>query len=474
MSSLKKRFKFLGNLSYIFGVALVIASLLVNAFPPRSALALVPSQDPQLNISHILCVDGQVEIHFVLLNVPDGVTPGTLTYTYGSVAAGKNVGNVWHYYDYKPDGYYNITSASVDVNGVTVTLHNPGAYADTYQCGTKTPTETPTETLTSTPTETITETPTGTPTETVEGKITICHVDGQVGSFKYQVLTIGFNAVYGPGGHLNEGGSAQAGHELDFLIENENDLARCSAPTETPVTDPFSVEFYCMGFTVTNMNPFTAAFDYSVEGGPSGQVVLESGKSVSIDLDNSLAGALVTVSFEEEPVFEGTLPTECVIETPTPTELVGLQVVGFCLGPNATNFGWRVTNPNAFSVDFEWRVNGSILAGLRTVGANSTVDFDTPKSEGSIIMVYVGGELLDEATGVATCRTTQETPAPTPPPSVRIPVTGSTTVQSAVLIPVTGLSDDLANMTPSALLNFGLGLLGLGLVMHGIARRRIL
>ncbi|MGZ6346017.1 MAG: DUF7507 domain-containing protein, partial [Anaerolineales bacterium] len=95
--------------------------------------------DYQLNLSHIQCVNNQVEIHFVLLNVPDGVTPGTLTYTYGSISPTNHTGNVWHYFDYKPDGYYNVTSASVVVSGTTVNLHNPGAYADTYNCGTTPP-----------------------------------------------------------------------------------------------------------------------------------------------------------------------------------------------------------------------------------------------------------------------------------------------------------------------------------------------
>ncbi len=127
----------------------------------------------KLNLSHIKCVDGKVEIHFVLLNVPDGVTPGTLSYTYGTINPGANTGNVWHYTDHLASGYYNVTSASVVVDGKTINLHNPGEYADTYQCGittqpTNTPTFTPTATgtVTSTPTDTPTATPTETPTET--------------------------------------------------------------------------------------------------------------------------------------------------------------------------------------------------------------------------------------------------------------------------------------------------------------------
>ena len=125
-------------------------------------------QGLQLNLSHIVCLNnGMVEIHFVLLNVPDGVTPGTLTYTYGSIAPGAHTGNVWHYTDNKPSGYYNITSASVVVNGTTVYLHNPGAYAGTYSCGaTPTLTTNLTPTFTPTPTNTPTELPTNTPTNT--------------------------------------------------------------------------------------------------------------------------------------------------------------------------------------------------------------------------------------------------------------------------------------------------------------------
>ncbi len=93
-----------------------------------------PTPDYKLNLSHIECIEGSVEIHFVLLNVPDGTTPGTLTYTYGTISPSKDTGNVWHYSDYKPEGYYNVTNASVDVGGTTVNLHNPGDYAGDHFC----------------------------------------------------------------------------------------------------------------------------------------------------------------------------------------------------------------------------------------------------------------------------------------------------------------------------------------------------
>jgi len=90
--------------------------------------------DYQLNLSHIECVAEGVEVHFVLLNVPDGITPGTLTYTYGTIEPGEHTGNVWHYTAILPDGSYDIGEATVVVDGYTVQLHNPHEYAGDYNC----------------------------------------------------------------------------------------------------------------------------------------------------------------------------------------------------------------------------------------------------------------------------------------------------------------------------------------------------
>ncbi len=126
----------------------------------------------RLNLSHIECIPnedgGRVEVHFVLLNVPSGITPGDLTYTLSdgrsfTVERGKRTGNVWHYFHYQPDGYYDVVSATVEVNGVLVTLHNPSEYAGNYLCS---PTKTPTVTRTPTNTATATRTPTNTATNT--------------------------------------------------------------------------------------------------------------------------------------------------------------------------------------------------------------------------------------------------------------------------------------------------------------------
>ncbi|KPL83397.1 hypothetical protein SE15_06880 [Thermanaerothrix daxensis] len=134
-------YRLLSRILYFFGVVALLAGLGLSLLAtPVGAQGPQKDQDLQLNLSHIKCVDGRVEIHFVLLNVPKGVTPGNLTFTYNdgtsthtvTVSPGSRNGNVWHYYSYRAPGYYNVTAASVSVNGQTVTLHNPGSYAGTY------------------------------------------------------------------------------------------------------------------------------------------------------------------------------------------------------------------------------------------------------------------------------------------------------------------------------------------------------
>lgn len=112
------------------------APLDVSSSPQSLTGSARTTQAPKLNLSHIECVDGAVEIHFVLLFVPDGVTPGTLSYTYGTIPPGANTGNVWHFTaSGLSDGYYDVTSASVTLSdGAVVTLHNPGDHAGEYDC----------------------------------------------------------------------------------------------------------------------------------------------------------------------------------------------------------------------------------------------------------------------------------------------------------------------------------------------------
>lgn len=145
-------------------------STATNTSRPSTATATNTRRpDFKLNLSHIKCDNGQVEVHFVLLNVPNGLTPGPLTYTFTAGSRtisgpSKDSGNVWHFVDHPPDGYYDVTSASVIVGGVTVSLHNPHEDKGFYNCH-PTPTRSATATFTrQRPTATWTLTATATNT----------------------------------------------------------------------------------------------------------------------------------------------------------------------------------------------------------------------------------------------------------------------------------------------------------------------
>ncbi|MHB8136527.1 MAG: hypothetical protein ACYDH1_20130, partial [Anaerolineaceae bacterium] len=97
------RIVWLSKISYLLGIALIISSLIINLFPPNEVSA-VANEDYKLNLSHIYCVNKEVEVHFVLLNVPDSIYPGNVIYSYGEISPTSKSGNVWHYFDYKTDG----------------------------------------------------------------------------------------------------------------------------------------------------------------------------------------------------------------------------------------------------------------------------------------------------------------------------------------------------------------------------------
>ncbi len=236
-----------------------------------------------------------------------------------------------------------------------------------------------------------------------------------------------------------------------------------------PLSDPFGLDVYCLGFSVVNLNDFASSFDWEVAGGPSGSVLLEVGESIDIDVDPAFAGATVTISFGDDAwSLSADLPDDC------PVPFIDLQIEGYCLATNnASLYGWRVTNPNGYDVDFEWRINGSTLAGLATVDANGIYEFTTPKAEGSILMLYMGGVFQSDTTGAQCTDIPQTVPENIPVQAggspVPIPVTGG---GSPVLIPVTGVADGRVDLTPRVFMNLGFGFFGLGLVLHGISRRK--
>lgn len=85
-----------------------------------------------------------MEVHFVLLNFGSASAPGDLEFRYEdapdytgdakalTVQAGKNTGNVWHYTAYLDPGWVKIVAAELVNDRESVSLHNPGEYANAY------------------------------------------------------------------------------------------------------------------------------------------------------------------------------------------------------------------------------------------------------------------------------------------------------------------------------------------------------
>jgi len=268
-----KIYRLLARAFYLLGVVTLLAGLGLSLFAgPVSASGLdtkkttstpkptnTPLPDYQLNLSHIACVDGKVEIHFVLLNVPSGLTPGNLTYTYSdgssthtaTIAPGSHTGNVWHYTDYQSPGYYNVTAASVSVGGVTVNLHNPGAYAGSY-CVPR-PTNTPVQpTPTNTP---VQPTPTHTPTPAdltleaaCDGNLywTVYNANAFPVSFTWQVIAGGSgsgSATAPANGYAyfsTSGGSVTV--QLSYMLGGAQRTTQASASCEMPTEEPTPTE----------------------------------------------------------------------------------------------------------------------------------------------------------------------------------------------------------------------------------------
>jgi hypothetical protein len=450
-----KSLRTLGNSAYIFGIALIIASLFTNLVPPTVASAhhanVSGSATCQNNGTYLInwsvsnWSDENGPMTITNINRSIGISVGTQVYVSG-VSGSETVSNQTA--DIKLEVSGSWTNGNTSTNSASVKLKG-NCFPPTPP-----PTNTPANTATNTP-ETPTNTPVTptitpvtptytpeTPAETPEKKVTICHVDGKVGSSKYQVLTIGYNAVYGPGGHLNEGGSTQAGHEFDFVIESEEDLVRCSEPEATPTHTPT--------FTPTNTP------------------------------ENTSTG---TITPTNTPTITDT-PTNTTTNTPTNTPTSTsvtdpFDLVFFCMG-------FRIISLNSFESSYAWSINGG-PSGSGSLPALGYVDIHTDYYPG-LVTLYAGQQLMESGFLPTDCdndentptppATTPGTPRPTNTPTRRnptevvktlIPQTSST---SEILIPVTGV--DLAGgSSPSRMIfNLGLGLLGLGLVLNGLSRNR--
>ncbi|HOG80335.1 MAG TPA: DPP IV N-terminal domain-containing protein, partial [Anaerolineaceae bacterium] len=87
-----------------------------------------------------------------------------------------------------------------------------------------------------------------------------------------------------------------------------------------------------------------------------------------------------------------------------PTTVTDLDLTFVCGFPEDTVYNWRVSNPNAFPVNFTWQVIGGTESGSGTALANGQADFTTsagPKT----VRILVGGLEIDLQDSGAYCFT---------------------------------------------------------------------
>ena len=146
--------------------------------------------------------------------------------------------------------------------------------------------------------------------------------------------------------------------------------------------------------------------------------------------------------------------------------------------------GFRVVSLNDFNASFHWTIANTDLSGSGVVDAGQTVTINLNSYYPGLVSLYSGQELMASGYLPKTCSGFSNTPTPHTPVPTHTPTSTlnptevvktlipQTSATPEILIPVTGVDLAGGNGLPHMLFNLGLGFLGLGLVMNGLARQR--
>jgi hypothetical protein len=213
----------------------------------------------------------------------------------------------------------------------------------------------------------------------------------------------------------------------------------------------FSVEAYCAAFIIHNDGDEEVEFYWEING-TSGTVTVPAGGSSDEFGAYDHLGKQVTVYpvGESELAETATIPEFC--EDP-------FSVVTYCMG-------FTIVNENAFPGQFTWSVAGG-PNGVANLPAGGQQSFNVDESYGGALVTVTtefNGETLEE-TGTLPSGPCSPPPPPPPPPPPQIPPTG------VVLIPVTGVDTSGSGLN-GLFFNLALGFIGLGMVLHGLGRKR--
>ncbi len=132
---MKERYKKINRFLRFLLLGCVTGALIVAVMSAQArVLGSNPSLPIKLNLSHVGCISaGQVEVHFVAVHVPAGVSDyGQVMYEINGISRVahfiKAVGKVAHYVDVmnaSQTGTYAVSSGFVMIDGVRIDLHNP-------------------------------------------------------------------------------------------------------------------------------------------------------------------------------------------------------------------------------------------------------------------------------------------------------------------------------------------------------------
>jgi hypothetical protein len=348
----------LGNLSYILGAALLLASLVVNAFPAGSALAKADA--------------------------------GAIWTTTGSCGAPQNS----NHYQAGDKIYINGSGFNAGDHDWHIKGQPGGASGD--------------------------------PGDTVaSGTVTV----DSSGAFCFAAYTV----------KSDDWGeySVKVGNKGDnYHVDGEPTVAPTDPPTEAPTDTPTDEP------TVAPTDPPTEAPTDTPTDEP-------------------------TVAPTDPPVDPTATPTPEATQNPG----IDLKLSAFC-GPDSAHLNWwKIANKDGSDAAITWVVmplgapsEDYLLPGHSTYKFSTSRDTDVDQ----LYLYDVQHNLIASVSAASNCQASKATP--TDVPSSPNPASPST--QAEVLIPVTGADLNAGSDLRALFFNLGIGFLGLGLVLNGVARQR--
>lgn len=236
------------------------------------------TQYMQLNLSHIICVAGNdssraLEVHFVVVHVPqDTQNFGSVDYVINGIHKtaefDKLSGDTAHYFDYIPNdsGSYVVSTATVTIDGETLSLQNPKTVNNLCTGPSPTPTITPSPTPTPSPTASVSPSPTGGPSPSITPTPTITPTQTPSPSVTPTSTPSGTGTINVVKTVINDNGKTKVIADFPLFVNNTSVVSG--------VTNTFSAPGL---YTVTETSNPNYTRTFSGDCGSSGQINLNPG-----------------------------------------------------------------------------------------------------------------------------------------------------------------------------------------------------